>query len=104
MESLTKETMAFLWNVMDRKTRYLLASKLSSHRDDIGAFQAFKEARNNSHGQFPEKIFTDSDKRYENIGVLYVKELRYKEVGNQWNPKLPKVKGSTTTLSSLTKH
>lgn len=33
------ENMAYLWNVMDRKTRYLLASKLSLRRDDDGAIR-----------------------------------------------------------------
>ena len=60
--------MAFLWNVMDRKTRFLLASKLSRFRDRQGGFQAFKEARKNAHGQFPEKILTDGlDAYYKSI-------------------------------------
>lgn len=63
------DKIAFLWNVMDRKTRFLLASKVSAYRDDNGAFEAFKEARANSHGQFPEKIFVDGAHAYYNIGV-----------------------------------
>ena len=63
------DKIAFLWNVMDRKTRFLLASKLSPFRDDNGAFQEFKEARANSHGQFHEKIFDDGAGAYRNIGV-----------------------------------
>ena len=70
---------AFLWNVMDRKTRFLLASKLSAFRDKDGAFQAFKEARNNSHGQFPEKIFVDGARAYNNIAHAQVKH---------WNPQV----------------
>ena len=70
---------AYLWNVMDRKTRFLLASKLSRYRDHNGAFQAFKQARNNSHGQFPEKIFVDSARAYTNIEHAQVKH---------WNPQL----------------
>jgi transposase-like protein len=70
---------AFLWNVMDRKTRFLLASKLSPLRDMNGAFQGFKEARNNSHGQFPEKIFCDSAGAYKNI--------QYAQVEG-WNPEV----------------
>ena len=70
---------AFLWNVMDRKTRFLLSSKLSAYRDKDGAFQAFKEARNNSHGQFPEKIFVDGARAYNNIGHAQVKH---------WNPQV----------------
>lgn len=60
--------LAFLWNVMDRKTRFLLASKLSRFRDRQGGFQAFKEARKNAHEQFPEKILTDGlDAYYRSI-------------------------------------
>jgi transposase-like protein len=70
---------AFLWNVMDRKTRFLLASKLSPMRDDRGAFHAFKEARANSHGQFPETILTDAAPAYYNIQHAEVKG---------WNPKV----------------
>lgn len=61
------EPIAFLWNVMDRKTRFLLASNLSRFRDKDGAFQAFKEARLNSHGQFPEQIFCDGASAYKKI-------------------------------------
>ena len=56
--------MAFLWNVMDRRTRFLLASKLSEDRDSIGAIAAFKEALANAQGQAPENIFTDAHKSY----------------------------------------
>ena len=57
--------MAFLWNVMDRKTRFLLASKLSSMRDQYGATEGLKEAIKNAHGSTPERIFTDSLKGYQ---------------------------------------
>lgn len=64
----------------DRKTRFLLASKLSGFRDDNGAFQAFKEARANSHDQFPEKVFVDGANAYKNVGVgMHVKN---------WNPQV----------------
>ncbi len=80
------EHIAFLWNVMDRKTRFLLASKLSPERDKFGAFQAFKEARENSHGQYPEKIFVDSHGAYKNIQHAEVKG---------WNPELVAKAGIT---------
>ncbi len=57
--------MAFLWNVMDRKTRFLLASKLSRFRDKEGAVQVFQEAIKNAHNETPDKIFTDSLNAYE---------------------------------------
>lgn len=58
------KNMAFLWNVMDRRTRFLLASKLSSRRDVYGASQAFKEAVKNARGSEPERIVTDSLRGY----------------------------------------
>ncbi|MGD0478379.1 MAG: transposase [Nitrososphaerales archaeon] len=51
--------MAYLWNVMDRGTRFLLASKLSKHRDDSGAISGMLEAKRNTHDSQPETIFTD---------------------------------------------
>ncbi len=54
------KNLAFLWNVMDRKTRFLLASKLSKFRDGIGGERALKEAVNNAHGSQPERVLTDS--------------------------------------------
>ena len=55
---------AYLWNVMDRKTRFLLCSKLSPLRDVKGANQAFKEAKSNSHGTLPENLITDAWRAY----------------------------------------
>ena len=56
--------MAYLWNVMDRKTRFLLASKVSKHRDEVGAERAFREAIKNSGESQPEKVFTDGLRGY----------------------------------------
>ena len=56
--------LAFLWNVMDRETRFLLASKLSKDRDLLGSIMAFQEAIKNAHSQTPDKIHTDSLKAY----------------------------------------
>jgi transposase-like protein len=57
--------LGFLWNIMDRKTRFLIASKLSEARDKKGAIQAFKEAIRNANGLEPERIYTDSLKVYK---------------------------------------
>jgi transposase-like protein len=56
--------LAFLWNVMDRRTRFLIASKLSKHRDVGGAARAFTEAAKNAHDSEPERILTDALKAY----------------------------------------
>jgi putative transposase len=59
-----KTNLAFLWNVMDRKTRFLLASKVSEARDINGAVAAFKEAVKNANGQNPKEIHTDALRAY----------------------------------------
>ena len=55
---------AYLWNIMDRESRFLIASKLSEHRDIDGAVSAFNEAIHNSHGQIPSKVYTDAWRAY----------------------------------------
>jgi putative transposase len=60
-----QKNMAFLWNVMDRKTRFLLASKLSSKRSVIGAANAFREAIQNAGESRPERVFTDGLNSYK---------------------------------------
>lgn len=62
---------AYVWNIMDRESRFLIASKLSEHRDIDGAVKAFNEAIKNSHGQIPSKVHTDSWRAYrEGVKVL----------------------------------
>ena len=56
---------AYLWNVMDRQSRFLIASKLSEHRDTEGAIKAFNEAIRNAHGQTPNQIHTDALRAYK---------------------------------------
>jgi putative transposase len=55
---------AYLWNIMDRQSRFLIASKLSEHRDTEGAINAFNEAIHNAHGQNPQQIHTDALRAY----------------------------------------
>ena len=59
-----QKNMAFLWNVMDRKTRFLLASRISTHRNVNGAVGAFNEARKVAHDSQPERIFVDGLNAY----------------------------------------
>jgi transposase-like protein len=54
-----QKNMAFLWNVMDRRTRFLLASRLSTHRNVNGAVGAFNAARKVAHDSQPERVFVD---------------------------------------------
>jgi transposase-like protein len=65
-------TIAYLWNVMDRKTRFLLASKLSKFRESVGGERAFREAIHNAHGSQPERIFTDGLNAYKDaVGFAF---------------------------------
>jgi len=60
-----QKNMAFLWNVMDRKTRFLLASRLSEKRSVVAATSAFREAIQNAGESRPEKVFTDAHASYK---------------------------------------
>ena len=55
---------AYLWNVLDRESRFLLSSKLSEKRDTNGAIQALNEAIKNSHGNLPQIVYTDALRAY----------------------------------------
>ncbi len=57
-------SLGFLWNIMDRKTRFLIASKLTEYRDENSVRQAFKQAVQNVHSK-PETVYTDSLTSYE---------------------------------------
>lgn len=56
--------LAFMWNVMDRETRFLLAARVSEGRDIAGAVKAFQDAIKNAHGQVPASVHTDAHKAY----------------------------------------
>ena len=55
---------AYLWNVMDRESRFLIASKLSEKRDTNGAIQAINEAIQNSHGNLPQIVYINALRAY----------------------------------------
>jgi transposase-like protein len=56
--------LAFLWNVMDKETRFLLASKVSENRDASGAIAALQQAIKNANGNLPDAINTDAHRSY----------------------------------------
>jgi putative transposase len=58
-----QSSIAYLGNVMDRESRFLIASKLSEKRDINGAVQAFNEAIKNSHNK-PDVVYTDALRTY----------------------------------------
>jgi len=70
------KNMAYLWNVMDRKTRFLLASRLSQHRNVNGAVGAFNAARRVAHDSKPEKIFADGLNAYPQAMEYWESESR----------------------------
>ena len=84
-----QNNMAFLWNVMDRKTRFLLASKLSSHRDVAGADRALSEAMHNAKGSRPERIFTDSLRSYGMAINSWPEGERPEHIANSGIKKVP---------------
>ena len=54
----------FVWNVMDRETRFLIVSKLTTTRTAIDTVAAFEDAEQNAHGIKPHTVFTDSLRHY----------------------------------------
>jgi transposase-like protein len=56
--------LAFLWNVMDKETRFLLASKVSENRNASGAIAALQQAIKNANGNLPDAINTDAHRSY----------------------------------------
>jgi transposase-like protein len=56
--------MRYSRNTIDRKTRFLLAFRLSQHRNVNGAVGAFNAARKVAHDSQPEKIFADGLNAY----------------------------------------
>jgi len=55
----------WLWNVMDKDTRYLLASNITEKRETQDARKIFALAREASKGQKPEKVVTDGLHAYK---------------------------------------
>jgi transposase-like protein len=72
----TQKGMAYLWNVMDRKTRFLLASRVSQHRNVNGAVAVFNEARRNAGESQPETIFADGLSAYPQAMTYWESESR----------------------------
>ena len=52
--------LAFLWNVMEKETRFFLASKVSENRDASGAIAALQLAIKNAHGNLLNAINTNA--------------------------------------------
>ena len=59
-----KGSWKWLWNVMDRDTRYLLASNITEKREVEDARQAFILAKAVAKGQKPERVVSDGLQAY----------------------------------------
>ncbi len=55
----------YLWNVMDERTRYQLASVVSTERKVRDARMVFQKAKNNSGGRKPKYLVTDGLQSYK---------------------------------------
>ncbi|MEO9363582.1 MAG: DDE-type integrase/transposase/recombinase [Nitrososphaera sp.] len=73
--------MGFIWNIMDRETRYLIASKLTQKRDVHAAIAAFKEAAANAHGIAPDTVHTDSLRHYHSGVKVFPDTKRVENCG-----------------------
>jgi transposase-like protein len=58
-EPTGKGNYAWLWNLMDHETRFLLASQITKHREVEDAQRVFKKAKQTTNGQMPDFLVTD---------------------------------------------
>lgn len=97
------------WNVMDRETRYILASHLSPYRDEQEAVAVFEKALEANGGVEPITITTDGLGSYgAAIGLMFpdtqhiVSEGIYKESNNNLSERLQKTfRSRTKTMDGL---
>ena len=85
------------WNVMDRDTRYVLASHLSPYRGESAAIKVFEKALENNGGVVPETVTTDGLGSYQAaLGLMLpppytrhiVSDGIYEEVNNNLSERL----------------
>lgn len=97
------------WNVMDRDTRYILASHLSPFRDEQEAVAVFEKALEANGGVEPETITTDGLGSYSAaIGLMLpdtkhiISEGIYKQNNNNLSERLQKTfRSRTKTMDGL---
>jgi len=80
----TEGNYSWLWNLMDRETRFLIASEVTKHRYIKDARAVLQEAKKASNGQVPDFIVTDKLPAY--------KSAITKEFFTQKNPRTKHVK------------
>ena len=97
------------WNVMDRDTRFLLASHLSPFRDEREAVAVLEKALRANGGTFPETITTDGLGSYgAAIGLAFpgvrhvVSDGIYEESNNNLSERVQKTfRSRTKTMDGL---
>lgn len=97
------------WNVMDRDTRYLLASHLSPHRDERQAVKVFEKALEANGGIMPQTITTDGLGSYgAAIGLMLpwtehiITEGIYEDRNNNLSERVQKTfRSRTKTMDGL---
>jgi transposase-like protein len=60
-----KKNQAVIWNIMDSKTRFLIASKVTQFREQYDARQTFRQAK--ALAGEPKVVITDSLRAYEDV-------------------------------------
>lgn len=87
----------FVWNIMDRETRFLVVSKLTTNRDADATIAAFEEAKAHAHGIKPNTVFTDSLGNYKNgirknfMGVEHVSNCEIRGVAHTNNNRIERL-------------
>ena len=79
----------WLWNVMDEKSRFLIANKISRKREVADARQVLAKARDKA-GMRPNYVVTDGLKVY---GEAIRKELRTMNSPRNMHKRLPSIRG-----------
>jgi transposase-like protein len=60
-----RRPIGFVWNILDRETRFLIVSKLTTTRNVFDTVGAFEDAEHNAHGIKPDIVYTDSLRHYK---------------------------------------
>ena len=82
---------------MDRETRFLVVSKLTTNRDADATIAAFEEAKAHAHGIKPKTVFTDSLGNYKNgirknfMGVEHVANCGIRGVAHTNNNRIERL-------------
>ena len=91
------QDIGFVWNIMDRETRFLIASKLTANRGWEDCVSAFQQAAANAHGLAPDTVYTDSLRAYSSGVNVFQKAKRVENCGiakRQTNNRIERMNGT----------